>query len=205
MVLNAFMALMFGARGASSTAGQRLGIAAAALTVVSSACFGPSPDRTVEALEARNATAYWTVRDKRGENNYIRPVVRFQIRNGSERDVDYIQTMAVFHLESSPEESWGNAYEYSISGEPIVPDGLSRIITLRSDSNFFSTDEPRKILKNEEWEQVSVDLFFRVGSSSWKLVTKMEVPRRLGAPGVDKFLEPPEQEPTREKPPPSGG
>jgi len=203
MDLDALMPMKSGSRGARSAAGPRPWIAAV-LTVFSSACFGPSPDEAVMALEAQNVTAYWSVRDKRGENNYIRPVVRFQIHNGGERDVDYVQTMAVFRLASSPEESWGNAYEFSISGEPVPPDGLSRVITLRSDSTFFSTDEPRKMLENESWEQVTVDLFFRVGPSSWHLVTNLEVPRRLGAPGVEKFLEPPEPEPSSVKPPPSG-
>ena len=132
-------------------------------------------------------------------------MVRFQIHNGGEREVDYIQTMAVFRLESSPEESWGNAYEYSISGDPVVPGELSRIITLRSDSTFFSKDEPRMMLENEAWEQVSVDVFVRVGASSWKLAIKVEVPKRLGAPGVDRFLEPAEPEPSPGEPPPPSG
>jgi hypothetical protein len=183
--------LAFCRRGDGPTGGLWVWLAAI-VAAAASGCFNPSPEAAVEALEAENLAAYWTVRDKRGENNYIRPMVRFQIRNGGEREVDYIQTMAVFRLESSPGESWGNAYEYSISGDPIAPGELSRVISLRSDSTFYSKDEPQKMLENEKWEQVTVDVFLRVGRSSWKLAAKMEVPRQLGAPGLDKFLEPSE-------------
>lgn len=167
--------------------------AALAASVGLGAC-GAAEQKAVEALSVENVVAYWAVKGKRGDNNYIRPVVRFKIRNEGDSPVDYVQTMAVFRLESSPDSAWGNAYEYSISNDAIAPGGLSRVITLRCDSTFFSKDEPRRMLDNEKWEQVFVELFLRVGSSSWRSVHKMEVPRRLGAPGVEKFLEPQPQE-----------
>jgi hypothetical protein len=162
-----------------------------------SAC-GNGEEQAIQSLGAEEVVAYWSVWGKKGDNYHIHPIVRFQIRNNGESDVDYIQTMAVFRLEGSPEEPWGNAYEYSIAGDPIPPGGLSRVVTLRCDSTFFSKDQPRTMLENEQWEQVYVEIFLRVGSSKWQSVTKQEVPRRLGAPGVEKFLEPPE-EPQPEK------
>jgi hypothetical protein len=55
------------------------------------------------------------------------------------------------------------------------------------------------MLENERWEQVYVEIFLRVGSSRWQSATKIEVPRRLGAPGVDKFLQPQEEKPPAEE------
>ncbi len=170
------------------------GLALILLLSVSSSCGG-GEQAVVEALEVTEMVSYWSVQGKRADKNYIHPIVRFRIRNGGEGQADYIQTMAVFRLESSPGVAWGNAYQYSISGGPIAPGQVSKVITLRSDSTFFSKDEPGKMLENEEWEQVWVEIFFRVGSSDWISMIKEEVPRRLGAPGVERFLEPPEEDP----------
>jgi hypothetical protein len=174
-----------------------------ALVLAVATCLGScgaGQEEAVKALEVTETVAYWTVEGKRGEKTYIQPVVRFRVRNGGEAEADYIQAMAVFHREGAPDVAWGNAYEYSISGEPVSPGGLSKVITLRSDSTFFSKDEPKQMLENEEWEQVDVEIFLRVGASTWTKVTEFEVPRRLGAPGVERFLEPAEDEPESEEP-----
>ena len=121
--------------------------------VFSSACGG-GEEIIVQGLEAEDVVAYWSVYGKRNDNNYIHPIVRFKIRNGGEAAADYIQTMAVFRLESNPNEAWGNDYQYAISGDPVAPGGLSREITLRSDSTFYSKDDPTKMIDNEMWEQV---------------------------------------------------
>lgn len=170
------------------------GLALILVLSVLSSC-GMGEQAVVEALEVTELVTYWSVEGKRGDKNYIHPILRFRIRNGGEGPADYVQTLAVFRLESSPDDAWGNAYEYSIAGEAIAPGQVSKVITLRSDSTFFSKDEPKKMMENEEWEQVWVEIFLRVGSSDWIPVTKVEVPRRLGAPGVERFLEPPEEDP----------
>jgi hypothetical protein len=157
--------------------------------------------KAVESLEIEDVEAYWSVWGKKDDNNYINPVVRFKVRNGGESSVDYVQATAVFRRESNPNESWGNAFEYALAGDPISPGGLSREITLKCDSTFFSKDPPRKMLENEHWQQVNVEVFLRVGSSPWKTVTKMEIPRRLGAKGLEKFLEPQEPEASPEQAP----
>jgi hypothetical protein len=169
--------------------GLLVGIALA----TTSACGG-GEEKTVQSLEAEDVVAYWSVYGKRNDTNYIHPIVRFKVRNGSEADADYIQTMAIFRLESNPNEAWGNDYQYAIAGDPIAPGELSREITLKSDSTFYSKDEPAKMIENEMWEQVNVEILLRVSSSSWRSVFKQDVPRRIGAPGLDKFLNPQDPE-----------
>jgi len=152
-----------------------------------------SKEDAVQGLEAVDVESYWTVRGKLEDETYIRPIVRFRIHNRGANPVDYVQTMAVFRRESAPEESWGSAFEYSLSGDPVAPGGTSRLITLRSDSYYFSKQEPEQMFENEKWEQVTVEVFVKVGPSSWKSATKMEVPRQIGAPGLEKFLAPEEE------------
>jgi hypothetical protein len=167
-------------------------IAVTAIVVLSlSGCGEAESEARLEALELEDVAAYWAVRGKDAEeNNYIHPVVRFRVRNGGAEAVGYVQAMAVFKRESFPEEPWGNAFLYSISEEAIPPGGASDVLTLRSDTNFVSKDAPERMFENEKWEEVRVELFLRVGSSSWRAAAELDVPKRIGAPGLEKFLEP---------------
>lgn len=156
-----------------------------------SACGDAESERKVEALELQDVSAYWAVRGKdREQNNYIHPVVRFRIRNGGSEEAGYIQAMAVFKRETFPDEPWGNDFLYSISEEPLAPGASSDLLTMRSDTNFVSKDAPERMFQNEKWEQISVSVFLRVGPSSWKPALSLDVPKQIGAPGIEKFLEP---------------
>jgi hypothetical protein len=179
----------------------RLSIWPAAFLAFGLSACGAGNDQAVEALDVEEVVAYWSVKGKSGDNFVLNPVIRFRIRNNGGREVDYIQTMAGFRLDSSPDAAWGNAFEFSISGDPVPSGGLSRVVTLRCDATFYSKDQPRAMLENEHWEQVHAEIFLRVGSSGWRSITTVEVPKRLGAPGVEKFLEPQDEEPAAEEPP----
>lgn len=158
-----------------------------------SACSDAKSEKILRALVLEDVSAYWAIQGQDGEkNNYIHPVVRFRVLNGSDQDLDYVQVMAVFKRENLPDESWGNAFTYSISEEPIPPGDSSDAITLRSDTSFISKDSPRQMFLNEKWEEVEVEIFLRVGPSSWQILETRQVPKHIGAPGLEKFLEPAE-------------
>ncbi len=170
---------------------------ASLLIAASFGCGEAESEAKAQALELEEVAAYWAVRGKdREENNYIHPVVRFRIKNTGAREVGYIQAMAVFKREMLPDEPWGNDFLYSISEKPLAPGTRSEILTLRSDTNFVSKDAPERMFQSAKWEKVTVSVFLRVGPSSWKPVLSLEVPKQIGAPGLEKFLEPaPETEP----------
>jgi hypothetical protein len=157
----------------------------------SSGCGDAESEAKAEALELEDVSAYWAVRGKdREQNNYIHPVVRFRIKNTGAEEAGYIQAMAVFKRELLPDEPWGNDFLYSISETPLAAGTRSEILTMRSDTNFVSKDAPERMFQSEKWEKVSVSVFLRVGPSSWKPVLSLEVPKQIGAPGLEKFLEP---------------
>ena len=133
-------------------------------------------------------------------DNFIHPVVRFRVANGAEQEVGYIQAMAVFKRELLPDEPWGNAFTYSVSDEPIKPGEASDLVTLRSDKNIISKDAPAQMFVNEKWEEVTVEIFVRVGPSSWQNLGQMQVPKQIGAPGLEKFLSPDTSEDTTVSP-----
>lgn len=178
-----------------------LGLAAGA---VSSGCSDAASEEQAASLEVVDVAAYWAVRGKDREgNNYIHPVVRFRIRNDGTKPAGYIQVMAVFKRESLPDEPWGNDFLYSISDEALPPGGTSDLLTMRSDTNFISKDSPEQMFQNEKWEEVTVQLFLRVGPSSWKPALERVVPKQIGAPGVEKFLEPESEPPKGSSPSPA--
>jgi hypothetical protein len=153
-------------------------------------CQDAEADAKADALELEEVSAYWAVRGRDREgNNFIHPVIRFRIRNTGAVEAGYIQAMAVFKRETFPDEPWGNDFLYSIAETPIRPGGASDLLTLRSDTNFISKDQPEHMFQNEKWEEVSVSVFLRVGPSTWKPAISLPVPKQIGAPGVDRFLE----------------
>lgn len=171
-------------------------IAIAAVLAALCGCNEAASEARLNELELEDVAAYWAVRGKDAEqNNYIHPVVRFRVKNDGADAVDYVQAMAVFKRESFPDEPWGNDFLYSISEVPIPPGAASEVLTMRSDTNFISKDAPEKMFQNEKWEEVQVEVFLRVGPSNWRPVLDLAVPKRIGAPGLEKFLDPSEEPP----------
>lgn len=157
-----------------------------------SACGGlGGDDQVAKNLAMVEPAAYWSVRGKVEDKTYIRPIVRFRIKNNGSQAAEYIQAMAVFRRESAPDQSWGNAFLHAVPGGAVAPAAVSEEVTLRADSNYYSTSEPEKMFENKEWEEVVVEVFLKVRSSQWISMGKVEVPRRLGAPGVEQFTSPP--------------
>ncbi len=147
-------------------------------------------------MELPELVAYWAVRGRDSEgNNYIRPAVRFRVQNTTPEPVEYVQVMSVFRRESAPEEAWGTGYLHSVSEGPLGPGEATDEHTLRADSNYLSQGSPDRMFENELWEDVEVEMFVRVGASSWVSQGSTVALRRLGPPGVEKYLEPIEDEP----------
>jgi hypothetical protein len=188
---------------ASLTAG-RVAVTFAALSVLlaTGGCSDSEAEAKADSLELEDVAAYWAVRGKdREQNNYIHPVVRFRVKNGGSTEAGYIQAMAVFKRDTFPDEPWGNDFLYSISSGPIPPGARSEVLTMRSDTNFVSKDAPERMFQNAKWERITVDVFLRVGPSSWRPALSLEVPKQIGAPGVEKFIDPEEETKLAPEPP----
>ncbi len=180
----------------SFVSGLALSAALGAAAFGTVACTDQAANAVAARLELTDLVAYWAVRGRDSEgNNYIRPTVRFRVRNTNAEPVEYIQVMSVFRRESAPEEAWGTGYIHSVHEAPLAPEEESPEHTLRADSNYLSQGSPERMFENALWEDVEVELFVRVGASSWVTRGKTVALRRLGPPGVEKYLEPIEDEP----------
>ena len=159
-------------------------------------CTDARDNEIAARMELSELVGYWAVRGRDSEgNNYIRPAVRFRVQNTNPEPVEYVQVMSVFRRESAPEEAWGTGYVHSVSEEALAPGEASGEHTLRADSNYLSQGTPESMFENELWEDVEIEMFVRVGASSWVSQGKTTALRRLGPPGVEKFLEPIDDEP----------
>ncbi len=164
-------------------------------------CADAESEAKVGTLELAEVSAYWAVRGRdREQNNYIHPVVRFRVKNTGTEEAGYIQAMAVFKRETFPDEPWGNDFIYSVSKEAIAPGAESDVVTMRADTNFISKDAPERMFQNEKWEKISVSVFLRLGPSSWRPVLSLDVPSQIGAPGLEKFLQPGQDTPPASQP-----
>ena len=163
---------------------------AIALLIPIMSCTDKESEEILSALELQDVVGYWAVQGQDDEkNNYIHPVVRFRVVNTASRNLEYVQVMAVFKREMLPDEPWGNAFSYSISEHPIKPGGVSDLLTMRSDRSVISKDSPEQMFRNAKWEEIMVEIFLRVGPSSWRILETFQVPKTIGAPGLEKFLE----------------
>lgn len=171
-------------------------LALLAAVIAGAGCTDSEANAVAARMEMSELVAYWAVRGRDSEgNNYIRPTVRFRVKNRHEEPVQYIQVMSVFRRESAPEEAWGTGYLHSVHEEPLAPEAESPEHTLRADSNYLSQGAPDRMFENPLWEDVEVEMFVRVGASSWVSRGRTMALRRLGPPGVEKYLEPIEDEP----------
>ena len=177
----------------------RLPSLALALALPPLALSGPGCADANEAARLVRVTelvGYWAVRGRDAEgNNYIRPAARFRVRNENAEPISYIRVMAVFRRESSPEEQWGEGYLHSVSEEALDPGTATEELTLRADSNYLSKGAPERMFENALWEDVEIEMFVRVPGSDWVSHGRTVALRRLGPPGVEKYLEPIEDEP----------
>jgi len=162
-------------------------------------CVDRGSTEAVAALEVENLVAYWGVLGEDSEGfSYIRPAVRFRIRNAGEEPVRYIQAHGTFRRTSAPEEAWGTGYLHSVSEEELLPGEATEEVTIYSDSNYLSKATPERMFDNPLWEDVEVEVFLRVGSSNYTPQGRIVALRRLGPPGIEKYLEQDEEEPLYE-------
>ncbi|HUG55119.1 MAG TPA: hypothetical protein VMR21_16045 [Vicinamibacteria bacterium] len=156
-------------------------MAALALALAASGCRTPDPKAL---LEVSDVDAYWAVEASMGGEQYIAPVVRFTVRNRSERDLTSLQAMATFRRAGEEHLTWGSAFEQVVARrEPLGP-GLSVLVTLKSDARYHSAGALEGMFAHEQFRDAQVEFFLRVGSSGWVSFGKVPVERRIGARGV---------------------
>jgi len=155
---------------------------AAALLVVLAGCKAPDPNAIVKASDFET---HWAVDSgDAGGTQYIAPVVRFKVANISGEQQGSVQLTATFRRKGEENLTWGSDFrQVATRREPLVALQVLPVV-LKSDARYYSTGAPESMFSHEDFRDTTVEVFVRVGSSSWTKVAAMDVERRIGARGV---------------------
>jgi hypothetical protein len=137
-----------------------------------------------QELEVADVETYWVVDSPKGATQYISPAVRFRLRNKAQEPIRSIQATANFKRVDE-QENWGSAWEQVTAAGKPLPSGQSVLVVLRSDGRYTSaTDDPESMFEHELFKDARVEVFVRVGSSSWAKMAETAIERRIGTRGA---------------------
>jgi hypothetical protein len=150
-----------------------------AMLATAGACRTPDPQAEV-ALSDRET--YWAVDRPSGSTQYIAPVVRFRLHNKSARALRSVQASSTFRLKGQT-QSWSGAFTQvaPVDGKPLEP-GQSALVVLKpeGEGRYSSPVSPEEMLAHQNFKDVWVEVYVRVGSSSWSKMDQADVDRRIG-------------------------
>lgn len=154
--------------------------AATALGLVLGACHTPDPkaELAIAAVET-----YWVVDSAVGGTQYIAPAVRFEVKNKGTVPHGSIQATAAFRRKGET-ESWGSDWQEIVpAGKPLAP-GATTLVVLRSDGRYYSSGTPESMFQHAQFKDAAVEVFLRLGSSSWVKFAGADVERQVGSKSV---------------------
>jgi hypothetical protein len=149
--------------------------------VAAPGCRGHDP---AAELRVSDLTTYWIVDSPQQGQNFVAPVVRFRLKNVSTEPLSAVQARARFPAPDQGDEPWGSIQEQvSTYHHPIAP-GHDTLVTVRSAGRYHSTADPQDILRSPGFKDPKVEVFVRIGASSWAMLAQGSVERRIGAPDL---------------------
>jgi hypothetical protein len=126
---------------------------------------------------------YWIVDSPQQGQNYVAPAVRFRLKNVGPETLGSVQARARFPS-ADQHEAWGSIQEQvSTWSRPLEP-GKEAVVTVRSAGRYHAPADPEDILRSPAFKDPRVEVYVRIGSSSWAKVAEATVERRIGAPGT---------------------
>jgi hypothetical protein len=148
------------------------------------ACKSHDP---VKEISVGGVETFWIVDSPQQGQNFIAPAVRFRLRNVGPETLGSVQARARFPAPDQ-DEVWGSIQEQvSTWSRPLEP-GKEAVVTVRSAGRYHSAADPEEILRSPAFKDPRVEVFVRIGSSSWALLAEAPVARRIGAPGAQDLV-----------------
>jgi hypothetical protein len=153
-------------------------LALALLPAASCARHDPAKELAVSGVET-----YWIVDSPRQGQNFIAPAVRFRLKNVGKEALGSVQARARFPA-ADQDETWGSIQEQVSTWRRPLGAGREAVVTVRSAGRYQSPAEPEDILRSPGFKDPRVEVFVRIGSSTWAMLAEAPVERRIGAPAV---------------------
>jgi hypothetical protein len=145
------------------------------------ACKAPEPKAE---LEISGIETYWVVDAPKAGEQYIAPAIRFELHNKGHQTRDAILATATFYHKGQEGETWGSDWQQVVpAGRPLKPGG-TQLVVMRSDARYHSAGAPESMFQHEAFQDATVEVFLRLGSSAWVKFGRAEVERRIGSRSV---------------------
>ncbi len=160
---------------------------AALQALLLAACTPPDPKAELELL---GLETYWAVDPAKGQEQYIAATVRFEVHNKGAKPQVSIEASAGFRRanDSGVFEEWGGDWkQVSSSRQPLRP-GERRVVVLKSDARYHSPGPAGSMFALAQFRDPKVELYLRLGSSSWVKFGEAAVERRIGSRSVPEEL-----------------
>ena len=151
---------------------------ALAALFVAAGCKAPDPKQHFEMADVET---YWAVESPRGETQFVAPVVRFRVRNGTSGALRSVEAQATFKR-GAQEDKWPSGLAVlATPRKPLAPGGEA-LAEIKSDGRYSMRDTaPETMLANEAFVDAEADIFLREGNSPWTVVATVPVERRIGS------------------------
>jgi hypothetical protein len=146
--------------------------------LASVACESPDPKAE---LEMKDLETYWVIDKAVGTTEYIAPAVRLKLLNKGAKPRASIEAKATFRRKGEEDQEWGSAWErIATSAKPLAP-GQETVVVLKSEGRYYSTGTPESMFEHELFKDAKVEIFIRMGASSWVKFGAADVERRVGS------------------------
>jgi hypothetical protein len=101
-----------------------------------------------------------------------------------------VQARARFPAPDQREEPWGSIQEQVSTWQRPLRPGQATLVTVRSAGRYHSAADPEAILRSPAFRDPRVEIYVRIGSSTWAKLGEAPVERRIGAPGMLDLAKP---------------
>jgi len=152
---------------------------ALALSFSSSCMKSTSPEELKASVEIVNVETKWVAKTYQPwpPRLILVPVISFQVKNISNKPLNYVNFNAIFKFKDET-ENFGDNFLAAIRKEPVAPGELSKVITLKS--NFGSEGRSLASFKdNPGWKPTVCRLFIQSKGSPHVLLGEYDVSRKI--------------------------
>ena len=162
---------------------MRFSVLVVALSAPLAACRSPDPR---SAAEVSDTETYWAIDNAQGERQFIAPVVRFNVHNKGDKPLRTLEAQATFRRKGE-DVIWSSAWTKVTgpSGAPLAT-GAGSLVVLKpeGEGRYFTNGSPESMFTHPQFRDATVDVFLRIGSSSWTKFFTADIERRIGTRSV---------------------
>jgi hypothetical protein len=155
-------------------------LAAALPLALAAGCTSPDPRRV---LRIANVEGYYSVDRPVGGEQYIAPTIRFSVETTTGGPLQSVQASASYFLVGDP-QAWIGAFSLvATRNQPLLP-GKPAVVTLRpeGEGRYHSpVASPEQMFEDKRFRDVTVKVYFRVGSSPPVMLLEAPIERRIGS------------------------